>query len=226
MDPVSPMEVGPAVHRSEVAHTSQVVQQMPSVQPSRRKGENVLPSHAALDHDAHSPPSSACRGCAFAVRLGFPGSRLADPLRGSVPRRGRPSAAAGRGVRPGPHADRAGRDARHRPRQGRRDQRGRRDAHHSAERTEKEETTKKHFHRKEIHYGGFSRTLPLPEGVDEADISAPTRTGSSRSTSRRPRRPRPKPSESLSPALDGLAAAGYSRISRRGPTRPSPRCRN
>jgi HSP20 family protein len=46
-----------------------------------------------------------------------------------------------------------------------------------AERTEEEETTKKHFHRREIRYGGFSRTLPLPEGVREGDIKASYKDG-------------------------------------------------
>ena len=47
-----------------------------------------------------------------------------------------------------------------------------------AERTEEEEeTSKKHFHRKEIRYGGFFRTLPLPEGVKEDDISASYKDG-------------------------------------------------
>jgi HSP20 family protein len=46
-----------------------------------------------------------------------------------------------------------------------------------AERTEEEETSKKHFHRKEIRYGGFSRALPLPEGVNEDDIKASYKDG-------------------------------------------------
>ena len=46
-----------------------------------------------------------------------------------------------------------------------------------AERTEEEETAKKHFHRKEIHYGAFARTLALPEGVKEGDISASYKDG-------------------------------------------------
>src|ERR1019366_7226402 len=45
-----------------------------------------------------------------------------------------------------------------------------------AERTE-EETSKKHIHRKEIRYGGFSRTLPLPDGVKEDDIKASYKDG-------------------------------------------------
>ena len=46
-----------------------------------------------------------------------------------------------------------------------------------AERTEEEETSKKHFHRKEIQYGGFFRTFPLPEGVKNEDISASYKDG-------------------------------------------------
>ena len=46
-----------------------------------------------------------------------------------------------------------------------------------AERTEEEETSKKHFHRKELRYGGFSRTVQLPEGVKEADIKAAYKDG-------------------------------------------------
>jgi len=46
-----------------------------------------------------------------------------------------------------------------------------------AERTSEEETSKKHFHRKEIRYGGFSRTLPLPDGVKEEDIEASYKDG-------------------------------------------------
>jgi Hsp20/alpha crystallin family len=40
-----------------------------------------------------------------------------------------------------------------------------------AERTDDDETSKRHFHRKEIRYGGFSRTVPLPQGVTEADVT-------------------------------------------------------
>ena len=46
-----------------------------------------------------------------------------------------------------------------------------------AERTSEEETSKKHFHRKEIRYGAFSRTLPLPDGVKEDDIKASYKDG-------------------------------------------------
>jgi HSP20 family protein len=46
-----------------------------------------------------------------------------------------------------------------------------------AERTEREETSKRHFHRKEIRYGGFSRTVALPEGVNEGDVSATYKDG-------------------------------------------------
>jgi HSP20 family protein len=46
-----------------------------------------------------------------------------------------------------------------------------------AERSQEEETSKRHFHRKEMRYGGFTRTLALPEGVKESDISASYRDG-------------------------------------------------
>ena len=46
-----------------------------------------------------------------------------------------------------------------------------------AERTEEEETSKKQFHRKEIRYGAFSRTLPLPDGAKEGDIKATYKDG-------------------------------------------------
>lgn len=45
------------------------------------------------------------------------------------------------------------------------------------EHTEREEDTKKEFHRKEIRYGGYYRTLPLPEGVKETDVSASYKDG-------------------------------------------------
>jgi HSP20 family protein len=44
--------------------------------------------------------------------------------------------------------------------------------HISAERNEESETEQKGYVRKELRYGSFSRTLPLPEGVAEADIKA------------------------------------------------------
>lgn len=44
--------------------------------------------------------------------------------------------------------------------------------HIEAHRREKEETKKEGFMRRELRYGSFSRDLPLPEGVTEADISA------------------------------------------------------
>jgi HSP20 family protein len=45
------------------------------------------------------------------------------------------------------------------------------------EHTEREEDTEKDFHRKEIRYGGYYRTLPLPEGVKESDITASYKDG-------------------------------------------------
>ena len=59
-----------------------------------------------------------------------------------------------------------------------------------AERTEEEETSKKHFHRNEIHYGAFARTLALPRESMRATSAPPTRTESWRFWFRRPRRSR------------------------------------
>ena len=44
--------------------------------------------------------------------------------------------------------------------------------HISAERREEEETEDKGYVHRELRYGSFSRTLALPEGVSEADITA------------------------------------------------------
>jgi HSP20 family protein len=44
--------------------------------------------------------------------------------------------------------------------------------HIRAERREEEEKTERDFHRRELRYGSFARTVPLPEGVDDADITA------------------------------------------------------
>jgi len=44
--------------------------------------------------------------------------------------------------------------------------------HIRAERREEEETTERDFHRRELRYGSFARTVPLPEGVDDAGITA------------------------------------------------------
>lgn len=44
-----------------------------------------------------------------------------------------------------------------------------------AERTEKaeaESTTGRFFHRRELRYGSFARSIPLPEGVDETNVTA------------------------------------------------------
>lgn len=45
------------------------------------------------------------------------------------------------------------------------------------EHTEREEDTKKEFHRREIRYGGYYRTIPLPDGVAEPDITASYKDG-------------------------------------------------
>ena len=46
-----------------------------------------------------------------------------------------------------------------------------------AERTEEEEKTGRHFHRRELRYGSFARSLPVPEGVDESEIAATYKDG-------------------------------------------------
>jgi HSP20 family protein len=45
------------------------------------------------------------------------------------------------------------------------------------EHTEQAEEAKKEFHRKEIRYGGYYRTLPLPDGVKESDVTASYKDG-------------------------------------------------
>ena len=46
-----------------------------------------------------------------------------------------------------------------------------------AERSEAEEKTGRHFRRRELRYGSFARSLPVPEGVDEDKISATYKDG-------------------------------------------------
>ncbi len=41
-----------------------------------------------------------------------------------------------------------------------------------AERRREEETEERNYYRCEMHYGAFSRSLPLPAGVEEDDIKA------------------------------------------------------
>ena len=47
----------------------------------------------------------------------------------------------------------------------------------SAERRTEEKTEEKGFSRRELRYGSMSRTLPLPEGVSESDITATYKNG-------------------------------------------------
>ena len=47
----------------------------------------------------------------------------------------------------------------------------------SAQRTEKEETTDRHFHRRELRYGSFARSIPIPDGVDEDKVTASYKDG-------------------------------------------------
>jgi HSP20 family protein len=49
--------------------------------------------------------------------------------------------------------------------------------HIEAERREEEETEDKGYVRRELRYGSFSRSLPLPEGATEADITATYKDG-------------------------------------------------
>jgi HSP20 family protein len=46
-----------------------------------------------------------------------------------------------------------------------------------AERREEEKTEEKGYVHRELRYGSFTRTLPLPEGVSEADITATYKDG-------------------------------------------------
>jgi HSP20 family protein len=49
--------------------------------------------------------------------------------------------------------------------------------HIEAERREEEKREEKGYLRQEVRYGSLSRSLPLPEGVTEADIAATYRDG-------------------------------------------------
>jgi HSP20 family protein len=49
--------------------------------------------------------------------------------------------------------------------------------HIHAERREEEHTEKKGYRRRELHYGSFARSLPLPTGVKESDIHATYKDG-------------------------------------------------
>ena len=49
--------------------------------------------------------------------------------------------------------------------------------HIKAERREENKTEKKGYTHRELRYGAFTRTLPLPEGVSTADVTAGYRNG-------------------------------------------------
>ena len=49
--------------------------------------------------------------------------------------------------------------------------------HIKAERHEEEKTEKKGYVRRELRYGSFVRTLPLPEGVSTSDVTAAYKDG-------------------------------------------------
>ncbi len=44
--------------------------------------------------------------------------------------------------------------------------------HITAERREEEEKTERSFHRRELRYGSFARSVVLPEGTDESSVTA------------------------------------------------------
>lgn len=47
----------------------------------------------------------------------------------------------------------------------------------SAERTEKEETSERHFHRRELRYGSFVRSVAIPDNVDAEKVTASYKDG-------------------------------------------------
>lgn len=47
----------------------------------------------------------------------------------------------------------------------------------SAERSEEEETSGRHFRRREFRYGSFARSVPIPEGVSQDAIHASYKDG-------------------------------------------------
>jgi HSP20 family protein len=47
----------------------------------------------------------------------------------------------------------------------------------TAERREETEKTERDFHRRELRYGSFARSIPLPEGVDESAVKASYKDG-------------------------------------------------
>lgn len=49
--------------------------------------------------------------------------------------------------------------------------------HIQAERREEEKKDEKGYRRRELRYGSFSRTLPLPPGVKESDVTASYKDG-------------------------------------------------
>lgn len=49
--------------------------------------------------------------------------------------------------------------------------------HICAERSEEEEKSGRHFQRRELRYGSFARSLPVPEGTDEGKITASYKDG-------------------------------------------------
>ena len=62
----------------------------------------------------------------------------------------------------------------------------------SAERERTEETSSDRFHRFERRFGSFSRTIGLPQGVSESDVSADYRNGVLEVHVKKPEQPKPK----------------------------------
>ena len=91
--------------------------------------------------------------------------------------------------------------------------------HIRAERREEEKREEKGYLRQELRYGSLSRTLPLPEGVTESDITATYKDGSwrygsqSRSTNQPRRYPSARPDQTA--ALGGAGKPAVTKADRR-----------
>jgi len=62
----------------------------------------------------------------------------------------------------------------------------------TAERDRTEEESEERFYRYERHYGTFSRTVAVPQGVTESDISADYKNGVLEVHVKKPEQPKPK----------------------------------
>jgi HSP20 family protein len=74
----------------------------------------------------------------------------------------------------------------------------------TAERERTEEVSQDRFHRFERRFGGFSRTVGLPQGVSEDDIKASYNNGVLEIHVRKPEQPKPK---RIDVAVDGAPSA-------------------